>query len=77
MTSQRQRARARREAEHYAAKLAEAPNAAARAAVVFDRLRARIADLPVRDRDPAWGGVIAGLEACTARLPTPDERTER
>ncbi len=77
MTSQRQRDRARREAEHYAARLAAAPHPAARAAVVFDRLRARVADLPVRDRSTAWQGVIAGLEACAARLPVPDERTER
>lgn len=52
--SRRQKARRQREVAHFAAKRAAAPNAAARAAVAFDQLRARLNRLPEVDREAVW-----------------------
>ncbi|OEU90529.1 hypothetical protein DB35_04925 [Streptomyces abyssalis] len=61
--SRRQKARRQREAAHFAAKRAAAPTSAALAAVAFDELRARLADLPAQERERAWQQVADDLDA--------------
>lgn len=59
--SRRQLAAAQREDRFWAARIAAARDGAARAAVMFDRLRARIAAAPVRQRESAWAAVTTHL----------------
>jgi predicted RNase H-like nuclease (RuvC/YqgF family) len=71
----------RRRAAHYATKLATADTAEARAAVVFDRLRAAVYSQATNRRDrqehPAWEPVIADLAEQVQRLETDLVLTDR
>jgi len=66
--SRRQAARARREEQFWAAKAAAARDGAARAAVAFDRVRARIAAAPARHRESSWAAVVVHLRALLDEL---------
>lgn len=75
MTSRRQRARARRTAPFWAAKLARAATPFDRAQVRYDRARAEVEDLAPVDRADGWARLEAVLEQLHARWA--DERALR
>jgi hypothetical protein len=71
MTSRRQRARAQREADFWAARYAAARTGSARAAVAFDRLRAHVTRQPAPIREDVWAQVEADLDVLTERYTVP------
>lgn len=60
--SARQKARAQRTDMFWAGRLAAAPDRAARAAVAFDRARARITRAPQNRQDEAWARIETALD---------------
>jgi hypothetical protein len=66
-TAERAEARARRRADHWAARRAAATTPAEQARLAWDLIRAQVAALPEPQRTAAWARVAAALQAVTAR----------